>query len=165
MDSHSHELYQCGMFMGMTPKERLEKMKGRICRTCLKPGGLCLTKDKRCSTKVPKGLVCDGCAQYTQGRKLFPHNILYCTSSRPEHICPPKSEFYQTMQDYFGGKVAGKITPETVCYKVFLCSWKGELSPTRYTGESEPSCSMMGFAESPATAYLTQWVMVESTPW
>ena len=84
VDSHSHELYQCGM----TPKEQHDKLKGRICRTCLKPGGLCLTKDNRCSTRVPKGLTCDGCVQYTQGRKLPPHSILYCTSSRPEHVCP-----------------------------------------------------------------------------
>ena len=37
VDSHSHDLYQCGVFMGMIPKERHDKLKGRICRTCLKP--------------------------------------------------------------------------------------------------------------------------------
>ena len=136
----------------------------RICRTCLKPGGVCLTKDKRCSTKVPKSLVCDGCAQYTQGRKLSPHNVLYCTSAQPAHTRPPKSEFYQTMQDYFGEKVAGKITLETVCYGVFLCSWNGEPSLASYKGESEPRCSVTGFVETPATAYLAQWVMVGLSP-
>ena len=67
VDSHNHELYQCGVFMGMSLKERHEKLKGRICRTCLKSGGVCLTKDKSRSSKVPKGRVCDGCTQYTQG--------------------------------------------------------------------------------------------------
>ena len=43
VDSHSHKLYQRGVFMGMTPKELHDKLKGRIFRTCLKPGGLCLT--------------------------------------------------------------------------------------------------------------------------
>ena len=82
----------------------------------------------------------------------------------PSTPAPPKSEFYQNMQDFFGAKAAGKITPDTVCYRVFLCSWTGEPSPASYKGESEPRCSMTRFAETPATAYLTQWVMVGSTP-
>ena len=39
IEAHKHELYQCSLFLGMSPKERHEKLKGRICRTCLKPGG------------------------------------------------------------------------------------------------------------------------------
>ena len=57
-----------------------------------------------------------------------------------------------------------EITPETVCYRVFLCSWTGESSPASYKGKLEPRSSMTRFAETPATAYLTQWVMVGSTP-
>ena len=41
IEAHRHELFQCPSFMGMSPKERHEKFKGRICRTCLKPGGVC----------------------------------------------------------------------------------------------------------------------------
>ena len=44
--------------------------------------------------------------------------VLGLSTSAPR---PPKSEFYQTMQEYFGGKVASEITPDTVCYGVFLC--------------------------------------------
>ena len=39
IEAHKHELYQCSLFLGMSLKERHEKLKGRICRTCLKPGG------------------------------------------------------------------------------------------------------------------------------
>ena len=67
VESHNHKLYQCGVFMGMTPKERHDKLKGRTCKTCLKPRGSCITKEKRCSTKLPKGFACEGCIQYTQG--------------------------------------------------------------------------------------------------
>ena len=137
----------------MTPKVRHEKLRGRICRTCLKPGGICI-KGKKCSTKVTKGLVCEGCIQYVQGRNLSPHNILYCTSNRPAHAHPPKSKFYRIMQEYFGGKVTGDITPESICYGVFLSC----------KGVSEPSCSEAGFAETPTTAHLTQWVMIGSEP-
>ena len=69
------------------------------------------------------------------------------------------------MQDYFGGKVASEITPDRVCCRVFLFSWGRELSLTKlYNSESEPRCSKEGFAETPATTYLTQWVMAGSSP-
>ena len=55
IEAHRHELFQCPSFMGMSPKERHEKLKGRICRTYLKPGGVCM-KGKKCGSKVPKGL-------------------------------------------------------------------------------------------------------------
>ena len=103
VESHNHELYQCGVFIGMTPKERHDKLKGRICRTCLRPGGICITKEKRCSTKLPKDFACEGCVHYTQGRKLSPHSVLYCTSARPEHIKPSKPEFYRILQSTLGG--------------------------------------------------------------
>ena len=139
--------------MGMSPKERHEKFKGRICRTCLKRGGVCM-KGKKCSTKVPKGFVCEGCIKYMQGRNMSPHNHLYCTSDRPDHTHPPKSKFYQLLPDYFGGKVISDISPDSVCYGVFLSC----------RGMPEPSCSDDGFAETHATAHLTQWVMVGSEP-
>ena len=51
IEAHKHELYQCSLFLGMSPKERHEKLKGRICRTCLKPGEICM-KGKKCSSEV-----------------------------------------------------------------------------------------------------------------
>ena len=32
IESHKHELYQCSSFLGMSLKERHEKLRGRICR-------------------------------------------------------------------------------------------------------------------------------------
>ena len=61
--------------------------------------------------------------------------------------------------------MASEITPETVCYGVFLCLWDGESCPNQHSfGVSEPSCSEQRFAETPATTYLTQWIMVGSAP-
>ena len=109
-------------------------------------------------------MLCDGCIQFTQSKNLSPHSILYCTSERPEHVHPPKPKFFQAMQEYFGGKITGDITPETVCYGVYVSSWTGHQVPVSCKGESEPRCSEAGFAENPATAYLTQWVMIGSNP-
>ena len=123
VESQNHELYQCSLFLGMTPKERHEKLRGKICKTCLKPGGICVIKGRKWGTKVPKSLLCNSCIQFIQSKNLSPFNILYCTSERPEHVHPPKPKFFQAMQEYFGGKITGEITPETVCYGVYVSSW------------------------------------------
>ena len=36
---HEHELTSCDNFFQLTPQERQEKSRGRICKTCFKPGG------------------------------------------------------------------------------------------------------------------------------
>ena len=109
-------------------------------------------------------MLCDGCTQFVQSKNLSPHSILYCTSERPEHVQPPKPKFSQAMQEYFWGKITDDITPKTVCYGVYVSSWTGNQFPARCKVESEPRCSEAGFAETPATAYLTQWVMIGSNP-
>ena len=43
-------------------------------------------------------------------------------------------------------------------------SWAGERSPVSFMDESEPRRSVTGFAETLAPTYLTQWVMIGSTP-
>ena len=72
---------------------------------------------------------------YKEG--IYPPNILYCTSDRLDQAHPSRSKFYQILQDYLGGKVKGDITPDSICYGVFLSC----------KGGSEPSCSDVGFAE------------------
>ena len=107
VDSHSHKLYQCVSFLGMTRKERHERLKGRISRTCLKPRGICVTKGKKCGSKVTKGLICDCCVQYIQGKNLSPHNILYCTSDRPKST-PQSPSFTRPCRSTLGAKLRAR---------------------------------------------------------
>ena len=99
-----------------------------------------------------------------QGKNLSPHNILYCTSERPEHVHTQSRSSTKLCRSTLGGKITGEITPETICYGVYVSSWAGERFSVSCKGESEPRCSEAGFAATPATAYLTQWVMIGSTP-
>ena len=41
IERYEHELTSCEVFFQLTPKERQEKSRGRICKTCFKPGGDC----------------------------------------------------------------------------------------------------------------------------
>ena len=41
IEGQEHELTTCEPFFQMTPKERQERSRGRICKTCFKPGGEC----------------------------------------------------------------------------------------------------------------------------
>ena len=88
IEGHKHELTDCAEFFAMNPKDRQESSRGRICKTCFKPGGECLSKEK-CSTSVPRGMVCDGCAKFvnTKAKRFSPHNILFCNIQ----ICPTAS--------------------------------------------------------------------------
>ena len=85
---HKHELTTCEPFFQMTPRERQESSRGRICKTCFKPGGECLVKDTKCGTKVPMSMLCPGCVAFTNRRRFSPHNVLFCNSKHPAHNKP-----------------------------------------------------------------------------
>ena len=65
LDSHAHELFQCETFLAMSPKDRQQALKGKIFKSCLKQGGGCIGKDKKCGTEVTKGFLCPGCISFT----------------------------------------------------------------------------------------------------
>ena len=82
--SHSHELSQSEKFFALTPKERQDALGAHICKTCFKPGGMCMTRGTMiCSTTVPKLMICPGCTAFTHGKKISAHNILFCDSKHP----------------------------------------------------------------------------------
>ena len=72
IEGHKHELTSCEVFFQLTPKERQEKSRGRICKTCFKPGGDCLIKDAKCGTAVPMNMLCTGCVAFTKGKRFSP---------------------------------------------------------------------------------------------
>ena len=39
ISGHEHELASCAEFFQLNPKERQERSKGKICKTCFKVGG------------------------------------------------------------------------------------------------------------------------------
>ena len=126
----------------MIPNDRQDHLKGWTCKTSLKPAGTCLNKDRRFGTQVPKGLTCPECVAFTQGKKLSPHNVLFCTSKHPSYVRPQKSEFLQVLQKYFDGRLMelGWREPELLV-----------TTQHRSAGTLE-------------TVYLTQWIKVGSTP-
>ena len=99
---HDHELSSFKDFFQMSPKERQDKSKGKICKTCFKVGGDCLGPNGKCSTDVPVDILCKGCVAYCARGRLSPHNLLFCSSKHSTHAKPSKENLPKIFEKYFG---------------------------------------------------------------
>ena len=103
----------------MTPKERQENSRGRICKTYFKPGGI---KDAKCGTRVPKNMLCSGCVAFTNGKRFSPHNVLFCSSKHPAHNKPQRGELMKVLEKYFGCLIGPEAPMDQIRSGTFTCS-------------------------------------------
>ena len=126
MLGHVHELTTCESFFQMTSKERQESSRGRICRTCFKPGGDCLIKDTKCGTRVPMNILCSGCVAFTNSKRFSPHNVLFCNSKHPSHNKPQRGELMKVLEKYFGCPIGPEAPMEQIRSEAFTCTQDSE---------------------------------------
>ena len=150
IEGHKHELTECGEFFTMNPKERQENSRGWICKTCFKPGGECLVKDK-CTTSTPRGMVCEGCAKFVnlKAKRFSLHNILFCNNTNPAHAKPSRAEMYKILESYFKRPIRRADTGTQSGAGVFSCTRIGD-----DWRQCEPT--------HVETVCLTQWIKVGS---
>ena len=155
---HEHELTSCNEFFQMTPKERQEKSRGRICKTCFKAGGDCIVKDSKCTTPVPVNLLCNGCVAFTRNKRFSPHNILFCNSQHPTHSKPSQGELKKVLEKYFGCPIGQITATEQVRSGTFTCTQTKKKKNSKRTTKN-PRTTGTG-----DTIHLTQWVRVGGKP-
>ena len=94
------------------------------------------------------------------------HNVLICASKHVVHAKPLKSDLYETLQKYFGGRMGLEVMADWICYGSFVCSWDGELSLMEEGRRDEVSpCPGRAWnTRGPKAIYFNQWVQIGSTP-
>ena len=157
---HEHELTSCEEFFQLTPKDRQEKSRGRICKTYFKPGGDCLIKDAKCGTAVPMNMLCTSCNAFTKGKRFSPHNSLFCNSKHPAHNKPTRGELTKILEKYFDCPIGQNAAMEQVKSGMFTCT------QNKNNTENYPSCTTRSSrtAGTGETIYLTQWIHVGDRP-
>ena len=57
---------------------------------------------KVCSRKVPPKLICPGCEKYSKKMSISPHNVLFCSIAKLDHVKPIMSELVDILCKYLG---------------------------------------------------------------
>ena len=133
IETHNHELYQCEAFLSMSLANRKKICRGRICKTCLIPGGQCHGMGKKFTTQTNSGFLCPGCVAYTTSRpqlNLSPHCILFCANPHSDQPHPSKTEAFRILNEYLGRAITKQYQPGRIGIGAFLCSWSGDFAPT-----------------------------------
>ena len=157
---HKHELSSDDVFFSMSPKDRQENSRGRICKTGFKPGGECLVKNMKCGGKVPSNLLCPGCVAFTNRKKYLPHNVLICNSKHPSHTKPARGDLIAALQKYFGCPLGQNVSVDQVSSGTFICTQNS--SQTDNWRECITTNTRAGSLFE--TVYLTQRIQVGSEP-
>ena len=79
-----------------------------------------MTTGKLCSRKVPSKLICPGYEKYSKLKMLSPHNILFCSIAKLDHVKPVMSELVDILCKYFGS-LSPDINKNNIIIASFAC--------------------------------------------
>ena len=86
---HNHELVACKNFFSLTPQQRRDQTKGKVCWTCFSPRQKCakvvktqsgIIKVRCCNYQRVKPLICKDCIMHVQKNNMNvpPLNVMFC---------------------------------------------------------------------------------------
>jgi hypothetical protein len=185
---HNHELVACRDFFSLTPQQRRDQTKGKVCWTCFSPRQECVKVVKTHYGKMKvmcsnyqrvKPLICKDCSVHVQENNMNvpPLNVMFC--SHQNHLKPSENELSKLLKEYFptldvpnvcstsidhlsassaSSMKAMSITPKT---RSAMSGWGEDVTINSNSGQKSVNVSSLIVPEKTnPVIYIMQWFQI-----